>query len=86
MALPVLCPTCYVAHGPLPKQQGTVRWFNPRKHYGFIATQEGQEVFFHERQLVGMDRGELRSGRAVQFDLHYPIKGPEALNVELVEE
>jgi CspA family cold shock protein len=83
--MPVLCPTCFVTKKPLPKQRGKVKWFNPRKRYGFIATEAGEEVFFHQEQIL-LDTGQApREGQTVRFHLHYPHKGPEALNVELVE-
>lgn len=82
---PLLCPTCFFIEGPLPKQAGKIKWFNPKKHYGFILTEEGEEVFFHERQLLE-DRGRMpHEDQSVRFHLHYPPRGPEALNVELVE-
>ena len=83
---PRQCPTCFVARGPLPKVQGFVKWFNPRKHYGFLVTDDGIEVFVHQRQLVDDDPGMLRAGSQVRFHLHHPAKGPEALNVEVVPE
>lgn len=81
---PRQCPTCFVARGPLPKIQGFVKWFNPRKHYGFLVADDGREVFVHQRQLVGDDPAELRAGSQVRFHVHHPPKGPEAINVELV--
>jgi CspA family cold shock protein len=83
---PVLCPTCYLAEGPLPKRRGEVKWFNHHKRYGFILTDDGEEVFFHQSQLVGANGGQVREGVTVRFHLHYPAKGPEALNVELCDE
>jgi CspA family cold shock protein len=82
---PVLCPTCFLKAGPLPKQEGEVKWFNPRKHYGFIVTTEGDEVFFHERQILPSAQHAPEEGQTVRFHLHYPRKGPEALNVEVLE-
>ena len=83
--VPLLCPTCFLTDGPLPKQRGRVKWFNPRKRFGFIVTEDGEEVFFHGDQLLE-DNGQVpREGQTVRFHLHYPPKGPAALNVELVE-
>jgi CspA family cold shock protein len=85
VVVPVCCPTCFLTEKPLPKQRGEVKWFNPRKHYGFIATETGEEVFFHRRQLLE-DNGQAPcEGQKVRFHLCYPPKGPEALNVELIE-
>lgn len=86
VVIPLLCPTCFLTAGPMPKQQGEVKWFNPSKHYGFIVSEEGEELFFHERQLVEEGDTQPREGEAVLFHTHYPIKGPEALNVELISE
>lgn len=84
--VPVLCPTCYLAEGPLPKDRGEVKWFSPHKHYGFILTEAGEEVFFHQSQLLDENGSWVREGVAVCFHLHYPLKGPEALNVEPCQE
>ena len=81
---PVLCMTCYLKAGPLPKQQGKVKWFSPRKHYGFIITGEGKEVFFHQHQLLGGN--EVHKGQMAWFHIRHSVKGPEALNVELREQ
>jgi len=81
---PVLCTTCFVKGGPLPKQRGRVKRFSPHKHYGFIVTGKGEEVFFHQHQLLGGN--EVREGQTAWFHVCYSVKGPEALNVELVEE
>lgn len=83
--VPLLCPTCFLKEGPLPKQRGRIKWFNPRKGYGFIATEEGEEAFFHQSQLLADNSMVPREGQPVHFHLHYPVKGPEALNVELIE-
>jgi CspA family cold shock protein len=84
--VPLLCPTCFLTQGPLPKQRGEIKWFSPRKHYGFIISEEGEDVFFHEQQLLGNTNRGPEQGQTVRFHLHYPIKGPEALNVELIAE
>ena len=81
---PVLCTTCFLKGGPLPKQQGRVKWFSSHKHYGFIVTGKGEEVFFHQHQLL--DGSEVRKGKTALFHVRYSVKGPEALNVELVED
>ncbi|MCL7451766.1 MAG: cold shock domain-containing protein [Anaerolineae bacterium] len=84
VVVPVLCPTCFLTKGPLPKQRGEVKWFNPQRHYGFIQSEAGEEVFFHEKQLFGTSQNGLQEGQEVRFHVHYPVKGPEALNVEVL--
>ena len=83
---PPQCPTCFVNHGPLPKRQGHFKWFSPRKHYGFIVTTDGEEVFLHERQFVASGTKPPAKGQPALFHVHYPFKGPEALNVEVLHE
>jgi CspA family cold shock protein len=86
VVVPLLCPTCFLTEGPLPKQRGEVKWYNARKRYGFIVSEEGEEVFFHQQQVFNEDEARPASGQPVRFHIHYPIKGPEALNVELLGE
>jgi CspA family cold shock protein len=74
-----------LTEGPLPKQRGTIKWFDSRKHYGFIAAERGDEAFFHQTQLLTEQSQVPREGQTVRFHMRYSVKGPEALNVELVE-
>ncbi len=83
---PVLCPTCFLKQGPLPKQRGTVKWFNHRKHYGFILAGDGKEIFFHQEQILESREDEIQKGQMARFHTRYSTKGPEALNVELGNE
>lgn len=81
---PPQCPTCFLTHGLLPKTVGTVKWYNPRKRYGFLVAEDGCELFVHQRQILAADAGEFQAGRRVRFHVHHPPKGPEALNVEMM--
>jgi len=62
--------------------QGTVKWFNAQKGFGFIAT-EDKDVFVHITavQAAGMDT--LTEGDAVMFDLESTDKGPAAVNLSV---
>jgi CspA family cold shock protein len=82
--VPMLCMTCFLKAGPLPKQEGEVKWFNPRKRYGFIVTEEGQDIFVHQQQILARKGNEPHEGQTVRFHLQHSPKGPEAVNVELV--
>jgi CspA family cold shock protein len=82
VVVPALCTTCFMKVGPLPKQHGQVKWFDPRKHYGFITAEEG-EVFFHQRQIIEGSGEGAHEGQEARFHVRYSAKGPEALNVEL---
>ncbi len=83
--VPVLCPTCFLQAGPLPRKRGEVKWFSPRKRYGFIAVGADEDVFFHEEQLLGKAEVAPRAGQHVRFHVRQSSKGPEALNVEITK-
>ena len=85
VVVPVLCPTCFLKTGPVPKRCGKVKRFDPGKRCGSIATSEGEEIFFHQRQIFGGNGQEPYEGQVVWFHLAYSARGPKALNVELRE-
>ena len=60
--------------------RGTVKWFNAQKGYGFIAPEEGTDVFVHVNDLVpGV--AALAENQAVEFEVTEGKKGPQAVNV-----
>lgn len=62
--------------------KGTVKWFNATKGYGFISTEEVEDVFVHFTALP--DTGEFRTldeGQEVEFEITEGEKGPQASNV-----
>lgn len=61
--------------------EGTVKWFNPRKGYGFIATPDGRDVFVHYSSITAEGFKTLDEGVAVAFDIVEGEKGPRATNV-----
>jgi len=66
---------------------GTVKWFNDEKGYGFIEQKDGgKDVFVHFRQVNNPDGGRvtLKDGQAVTFELGEGQKGPQAENVTAV--
>jgi CspA family cold shock protein len=66
---------------------GTVKWFNSEKGFGFIEQQDGgKDVFVHFRQVNNTNGGrvELADGQEVTFELSEGQKGPEAKNVTAV--
>ncbi|NVK44525.1 MAG: cold-shock protein [Oceanospirillaceae bacterium] len=63
---------------------GTVKWFNEEKGYGFIAQDNGPDVFVHFRAIVGDGFRTLAEGQKVQFTITQGQKGPQAENVQVV--
>jgi cold shock protein len=64
---------------------GKVKWFDNKKGYGFIALDEGKDVFVHHSSIQGEGYKTLHEGDQVQFDLVDCEKGPKALNVHRAE-
>lgn len=61
--------------------EGKVKWFNPRKGYGFIATADGRDVFVHYSDIAAEGFKTLDEGDLVLFDVIEGEKGPRATNV-----
>lgn len=62
--------------------QGTVKWFNDSKGYGFITTDEGKDVFVHYSAILGDGFKTLSENQRVSFDVTQGDKGPQAANVQ----
>ena len=62
-------------------QQGTVKWFNAKKGYGFISDAEGNDVFVHFSALQMDGFKVLDEGDEVEFEVIDGEKGPQAANV-----
>ncbi|MGI9293588.1 MAG: cold-shock protein [Pseudomonadales bacterium] len=63
------------------REQGSVKWFNTNKGYGFIARDSGGEIFVHYRSIQGTGRRFLRDGQRVEFTVGEGDKGPQAEDV-----
>jgi cold shock protein len=61
--------------------QGTVKWFNGTKGYGFISRDNGPDVFVHYSAIQGNGFRTLEQGQRVEFTLEQGPKGPQASNV-----
>ena len=61
--------------------QGTVKWFNNKKGFGFIEHENGEDVFVHHRSILGGGRKYLREGQKVSMDIVQSAKGLQAENV-----
>ncbi len=60
---------------------GKVKWFNPRKGYGFIATEDGRDIFVHYSSISGDGYKTLAEGEPVTFEVVEGDKGLRAENV-----
>jgi CspA family cold shock protein len=67
--------------GSMARINGTVKWFNSAKGYGFIAQSQGNDVFVHYSAIQDEGFKTLREGEPVEFDLKIGPRGPQAENV-----
>ena len=63
---------------------GTVKWFNWTKGYGFLARENGADVFVHFSAIQGEGFKNLNEGQKVEFTVEQGPKGPQASNVVVV--
>lgn len=67
------------------RTQGRVKWFDPRKGYGFIALNDGQDVFVHYSAIDMEGFKTLEDGELVEFEIAQTDRGPQAENVTRLE-
>ena len=65
--------------------EGTVKWFNEEKGFGFIAREDGPDVFVHHTAINGSGFKKLEEGSQVQFEVTQGAKGPQAENVTIIQ-
>ncbi len=63
---------------------GIVKWFNDRKGFGFIAQEDGPDVFVHHSAIKADGFKSLKEGDSVTFDIEQGQKGPAAANVTVI--
>jgi CspA family cold shock protein len=62
-------------------QQGTVKWFNAEKGFGFIQVEGGEDVFVHYSAIQSEGFKTLEEGQKVEFEIVQGSRGPQAANV-----
>ena len=67
--------------GKQMKEQGTVKWFNNEKGYGFISRNSGDDVFVHHSAIQGGGFKSLNEGDSIEFEVAKGPKGLQAQNV-----
>ncbi len=64
--------------------QGTVKWFNDQKGFGFISSSDGQDYFVHHTGIICDGFKTLPEGAEVQFEIEKSEKGPRAVQVTVI--
>jgi len=65
--------------------KGKVKWFNEKKGYGFITTEDGKDVFVHVSAIQGAGFKSLQEGDGVECEVTQGPKGPQAANVKVIQ-
>ena len=64
--------------------EGTVKWFNESKGFGFLSHEGGPDVFVHHTEIRAEGYRSLNEGDRVQFEITQSPKGPRAANVSVI--
>lgn len=69
----------------MAREVGTVKWFNNEKGFGFIARENGPDVFVHYKAISAEGYKSLSEGQRVEFTVTQGQKGPQAEDVKVVD-
>ncbi|HOG17911.1 MAG: Cold shock protein CspC [Syntrophaceae bacterium PtaU1.Bin231] len=64
--------------------EGTVKWFNEKKGFGFISKDDGEDIFVHFSAIQNSGFKTLTEGQRVSFEVEQGRKGPAAVNVKVL--
>jgi len=64
--------------------EGTVKWFNEKKGFGFISKDDGEDIFVHFSAIQDSGFKTLNEGQRVSFEVEQGRKGPAAVNVKVL--
>ncbi len=65
--------------------EGSIKWFNSSKGYGFITQEGGEDVFVHYSAIRGTGYRTLEEGQRVEFEVSVGDKGPQAQDVVILD-
>jgi CspA family cold shock protein len=65
--------------------KGTVKWFNQEKGFGFLTQVDGDDVFVHYTAIQSTGFKSLNEGQEVEFEVQEGPKGPQAVNVRVID-
>jgi CspA family cold shock protein len=81
---PTSCAGCEVeSETESGEQLGAIKWYEPRKRYGFITRPSGDDIFFHRNAIIEGEEEDFIEGAKVTFQITESDKGPEAADVAL---
>ena len=80
---PSHCPACRQLLPDLQRERGLVKWFNPRKHFGFIVRRNAEEIFAPAAEVKGRVR--LKEGDLVEFTVSSNERGPMASEIRILD-
>lgn len=79
---PAYCPGCRVLLPAADRRRGVVKFYNGRKHWGFITQPDGVELFFHRSAMAAEEAEPVREGDLVEYAVETSPRGPQAVSIQ----